>query len=201
MDAELFLVATRTVASARGKPDTRANGIVATAADDGPKSVLLWISRVRHEHWPASNDVLPGSSIQTRSKTSVRFASGAGRTIHAGSRVGKRSGASGDSEGFVFLSLEDETGISNVIVNPDLYEKYLVVTNREKFIRVEGVLQNRDHTISIKASRVLSISIASAETQSHDFHSLRHLFPVCSSIVENACSELRVALGIVVEKH
>ena len=76
----------------------------------------------------------------------------------------------GTAKGFVFLSLEDETGISNVIVNPDPYEKYRVVINREKFLRVEGVLQNQDHTISIKASRVLPISITGAETQSHDFH-------------------------------
>jgi error-prone DNA polymerase len=76
----------------------------------------------------------------------------------------------GTAKGFVFLSLEDETGISNVIVNPDLYERYRVVINREKFLRVEGVLQNQDHTISIKASRVLPISITAAETQSHDFH-------------------------------
>jgi hypothetical protein len=62
-------------------------------------------------------------------------------------------------KGFVFLRVEDETGISNVIVNPDLYEKYRVVINREKFLRVEGVLQNQDHTISIKGSRVLPISI------------------------------------------
>src|SRR6202158_3019195 len=66
--------------------------------------------------------------------------------------------------GFVFLSLEDETGISNVIVNPNLYEKYRVVINREKFLRVEGVLQNQDPTISIKASRVLPISLSAAET-------------------------------------
>jgi DNA polymerase III alpha subunit len=76
----------------------------------------------------------------------------------------------GTAKGFVFLSLEDETGISNVIVNPDLYEKYRVVINREKFLRVKGVLQNQDHTISIKASRVLPISISAAETQPHDFH-------------------------------
>jgi error-prone DNA polymerase len=68
------------------------------------------------------------------------------------------------------LSLEDETGISNVIVNPDLYERYRAVINREKFLRVEGVLQNQDRTISIKASRVLPITITTAETQSHDFH-------------------------------
>jgi hypothetical protein len=57
-----------------------------------------------------------------------------------------------------------------VIVNPDLYEKYRVVINREKFLRVEGVLQNRDHIISIKVARVLPISITAAEAQSHDFH-------------------------------
>jgi error-prone DNA polymerase len=68
------------------------------------------------------------------------------------------------------LSLEDETGISKVIVNPDLYEKYRVVIKREKVLRVEGVLQNQDRTISIKASRVLPVSITAAETQSHDFH-------------------------------
>jgi error-prone DNA polymerase len=76
----------------------------------------------------------------------------------------------GTAKGFVFLSLEDETGISNVIVSPDLYERSRVVINREKFLRVDGVLQNQDHTISIKASRVLPISITAAETESHDFH-------------------------------
>jgi error-prone DNA polymerase len=76
----------------------------------------------------------------------------------------------GTAKGFVFLSLEDETGISNVIVNPDLYEKYRMVINREKFLQVEGVLQNQNRSISIKASRVLPISITAAETRSHDFH-------------------------------
>jgi error-prone DNA polymerase len=76
----------------------------------------------------------------------------------------------GTAKGFVFLSLEDETGISNVIVNPDLYERYRKVINREKFLRVEGVLQNQDNVISIKASRVLPVSISSADTQSHDYH-------------------------------
>jgi error-prone DNA polymerase len=76
----------------------------------------------------------------------------------------------GTAKGFVFLSLEDETGISNAIVNPDPYEEYRVVINREKFLRVEGVLQNQDHTISVKAFGVLPVSIAAAETQSHDSH-------------------------------
>jgi error-prone DNA polymerase len=63
----------------------------------------------------------------------------------------------GTAKGFVFLSLEDETGISNIIVNPDLYEKYRKVINRGKFLLVEGVLQNQDNVIAIKASRVMPI--------------------------------------------
>jgi error-prone DNA polymerase len=44
------------------------------------------------------------------------------------------------------------------------------VINSEKFLRVEGVLQNQDKVISIKARRVMPISISAAETESHDFH-------------------------------
>jgi error-prone DNA polymerase len=76
----------------------------------------------------------------------------------------------GTAKGFVFLSLEDETGISNVIVNPDLYEKNRKVINRERFLRVEGILQNQDQVISIKASRLLPVSVTTAETESHDYH-------------------------------
>jgi error-prone DNA polymerase len=76
----------------------------------------------------------------------------------------------GTAKGFVFLSLEDETGIANVIVHPDLYESFRKVINMEKFLRVEGVLQNQDHTISIKASRIEALSITRAKTLSHDFH-------------------------------
>jgi error-prone DNA polymerase len=76
----------------------------------------------------------------------------------------------GTAKGFIFLSLEDETGISNVIVNPDLYEKYRKVMNREKFLRVDGVLQNQDGVISVKATQVSSIAISGAQPESHDFH-------------------------------
>jgi DNA polymerase III alpha subunit len=59
-----------------------------------------------------------------------------------------------------FLSLEDETGISNAIVNPHLYERNRVAVTRGKILRVEGTLQNQDGVISVKASavRVLDLS-------------------------------------------
>jgi error-prone DNA polymerase len=76
----------------------------------------------------------------------------------------------GTAKGFVFLSIEDETGVANVIIKPDLYEKYRLAINREKFLRVEGVLQNQDNVVSIKASRIMPISVSAADMQSHDYH-------------------------------
>jgi error-prone DNA polymerase len=76
----------------------------------------------------------------------------------------------GTAKGFVFLSLEDETGIANVIIQPDLYQKYRLIINREKFLRVEGILQSQDKVISIKAARILPVSVTAAATESHDYH-------------------------------
>lgn len=76
----------------------------------------------------------------------------------------------GTAHGFVFLSLEDETGIANAIITPDLFEKNRVLLVSEQFLMVEGVLQNLDHVISVKADRVLPLRITAAPTSSHDFH-------------------------------
>ena len=76
----------------------------------------------------------------------------------------------GTAKGFVFLSLEDETGISNVILNPDIYEANRLVINGEKFLLVAGILQNQDGVVSVKASNVQPISITAAHMESHDYH-------------------------------
>jgi error-prone DNA polymerase len=76
----------------------------------------------------------------------------------------------GTAKGFVFLSVEDETGIANVIIHPELYQKYRLIINREKFLRVEGILQNQDSVISIKAARVMPVAVSAADTESHDYH-------------------------------
>jgi error-prone DNA polymerase len=76
----------------------------------------------------------------------------------------------GTAKGFVFLSLEDETGIANVIVTPDVFEANRVVVTRSRFLRVEGRLQQQDGVIHVRAQRLTPISVTSAETSSHDFH-------------------------------
>ena len=76
----------------------------------------------------------------------------------------------GTASGFVFLSLEDETGIANAIVTPDLFEQYRFELVSERFLLVEGVLQNQDGVVSVKASRIRPLNVTAAETSSHDFH-------------------------------
>ncbi|HEX5481574.1 MAG TPA: OB-fold nucleic acid binding domain-containing protein, partial [Terriglobia bacterium] len=75
----------------------------------------------------------------------------------------------GTAKGFVFLSIEDETGIANVIVAPDLFQRERVALTQEPFLLVEGVLQNQDHVISIKAERILPLAQARVAIPSHDF--------------------------------
>ncbi len=76
----------------------------------------------------------------------------------------------GTAHGFVFLSLEDETGIANAIVTPDLFQQHRLLLVSERFLVVEGKLQNIDNVVSVKADRVSALEISAAETSSHDFH-------------------------------
>jgi len=76
----------------------------------------------------------------------------------------------GTAHGFVFLSLEDETGIANAILRPDLLQKNRMLVTSERFLMIEGILQNQDNVISVKAERVFPLSVTGAATTSHDFH-------------------------------
>ncbi len=76
----------------------------------------------------------------------------------------------GTAKGFVFLSMEDETGISNVIVTPQLFEKYRLELVNYPFLLIEGVLQHQDNVISVKARRVEPLLVKIEGTASHDFH-------------------------------
>jgi error-prone DNA polymerase len=78
----------------------------------------------------------------------------------------------GTAKGFVFLTLEDETGIANIIVRPDLYEKERITLVESPFLIVEGILQNEDGVCSIRAERVYRLDGLSADAaiESHDFH-------------------------------
>jgi error-prone DNA polymerase len=76
----------------------------------------------------------------------------------------------GTAKGFVFISLEDETGVANAIITPDLFHRNRLLLASERFLAIEGILQNQDHVISVKAERVQPLFVTKAETVSHDFH-------------------------------
>ena len=76
----------------------------------------------------------------------------------------------GTAKGFVFLSLEDETGIANAIFTPQIFEKNHLVIVHQPFLFIAGQLQNQENVVSIKAATVRPLCVTRAETASHDFH-------------------------------
>jgi len=76
----------------------------------------------------------------------------------------------GTAKGFVFLSVEDETGIANAIISPQLFEQTHVVVVHQQFLLIEGQLQNQDNVVSVKSQRIQALTITTAPTASHDFH-------------------------------
>jgi error-prone DNA polymerase len=76
----------------------------------------------------------------------------------------------GTAKGFVFISLEDETGISNAIVTPQLFEKYRLVITQESFLLIEGILQVHSGVIHVRAKTIERLpALALANADSHDF--------------------------------
>ncbi len=76
----------------------------------------------------------------------------------------------GTAKGFLFVSLEDETGIANAIVLPDLFTAQRLTIVEEPFLLIEGILQNQRGSVSVKASRVEALRVDAAAGVSHDFH-------------------------------
>jgi error-prone DNA polymerase len=76
----------------------------------------------------------------------------------------------GTAKGFVFLSLEDETGIVNVIVNPNLFERKRLVCISEPYVLIKGTVQNTWDVISVKAADMKGLSLGAQTVPSHDFH-------------------------------
>jgi error-prone DNA polymerase len=75
----------------------------------------------------------------------------------------------GTAKGFVFLTLEDETGIANIIVRPDLFADQKATIVGEPYLLVEGILQIQEGVTSVKAHRVLPLIGEGPEPESHDF--------------------------------
>jgi error-prone DNA polymerase len=82
----------------------------------------------------------------------------------------------GTAHGFIFLSLEDETGIRNAIIDPDLYEQNRSLVTYGKILLIEGILQNVDKVVHIRTHRVAELTIdAQLALKSHDYYQRTHV--------------------------
>ena len=75
----------------------------------------------------------------------------------------------GTAKGFVFLSLEDETGISNAIVTPDVFDAHKLNIVNSPYVLVDGVLQNQQNVVSVRAQLVQPLTFGDPEIRSKDF--------------------------------
>jgi error-prone DNA polymerase len=66
--------------------------------------------------------------------------------------------------------VEDETGITNAIITPQLFKEEYATIVQQQFLLIEGKLQNQEGVVSVKAERVRPLPITRAETTSHDFY-------------------------------
>jgi error-prone DNA polymerase len=77
----------------------------------------------------------------------------------------------GTAKGFVFISLEDETGVSNAIVGPQLFEQRRLTITQEPFLSIHGKVQNTRGTTMVQARRIDALPYDTLGTPvSHDFH-------------------------------
>src|SRR5947208_2379650 len=76
----------------------------------------------------------------------------------------------GTAKGIVFLSIEDETGIANAVVMPDVFEQYRLLILGAHWLLVEGPIENQDSVIHVRAQRIERLTFAGPSVPSHNFH-------------------------------
>jgi error-prone DNA polymerase len=78
----------------------------------------------------------------------------------------------GTAKGFVFLTIEDETGLVNVIVRPDIYERYRRTIRASQCLIVEGVLQKESGAIDVIMKRCWHFETAGTteKVRARNFH-------------------------------
>jgi error-prone DNA polymerase len=150
----------------------------AREAAASPLAPMTLVERVRADYDGMGLTIGPHPMRLVRGPLAAR---GVARAADlAGARAGRRvrvAGAvitrqrPGTAKGFVFLSLEDETGIANIIVTPDVFRAVKRTLVDEPYLLVDGVLQRQQGAVSVKADRVFALRYEDLRAvPSHDFH-------------------------------
>ncbi len=93
----------------------------------------------------------------------------AGRRVRVAGMVITRQ-RPGTAKGFVFLTLEDETGIANIIVRPDLFARDRLSIIEQPFLIIDGVLQHQDGVVSVRAESASGLAGVDVDFDAHDFY-------------------------------
>jgi error-prone DNA polymerase len=140
------------------KPMTEMERLVADYAGMG-------LSAGRHPMALKRDELAMRGILRARDLASARQ----GRRVRVAGMVITRQ-RPGTAKGFVFLTLEDETGIANIIVRPDLFARDRLVIVEEPFLIVDGVLQNQDGVTSVRAEQVQGMRGVDVDFDAHDFY-------------------------------
>ena len=76
----------------------------------------------------------------------------------------------GTAKGFCFVTIEDELGVANLILTPQVFQANRFTVMNEPFLLAEGVLQNAEGTVSVKVDGLKPLIAPALGMQSHDFH-------------------------------
>jgi error-prone DNA polymerase len=76
----------------------------------------------------------------------------------------------GTAKGLLFLSLEDETGVSNAVVMPDVFDRERATILNNAYLVIDGQMQNIDGVFTVRAERFEPLHLAEEAVPSHDFH-------------------------------
>jgi len=76
----------------------------------------------------------------------------------------------GTAHGFIFLTLEDETGIANAIITPAFYAENTMTVLNERFVFIEGVLQNKENVVHVRAEKIMPLAALDIHTHARNFH-------------------------------
>lgn len=76
----------------------------------------------------------------------------------------------GTAHGFIFMTLEDETGIANAIITPAFYAENTMAVLHERFVFIEGVLQNKDNVIHVRAEKIMPLAALNVQIPARNFH-------------------------------
>ena len=151
--------------------------IARSSDEECPLPVMSPVERLVADYEGTGLTIGPHPMAMRREEMSLRGALRAsdlprqrhGRRVRVAGAVITRQ-RPGTAKGFVFLTLEDETGIANIIIRPDLFAEQRMAVIHEPFLLVEGMLQNQEGVTSVRAERMEGIAGTRVDVEARDFY-------------------------------